>query len=32
MESDQDREDVLHLISRFNAELVAGVQSRLFSR
>ena len=32
MESDQDRDDVLHLISRFNAELVAGVQSKLFSR
>ncbi|MGC9322534.1 MAG: deoxynucleoside kinase [Kosmotogaceae bacterium] len=32
IESTQDRADVLHLISRFTAELMAGVQSRLFSR
>jgi len=32
IESAQDRADVLHLISRFTAELMAGVQSRLFSR
>jgi len=32
IESAHDRSDVLHLISRFTAELMAGVQSRLFSR
>ncbi|MBN2218749.1 MAG: deoxynucleoside kinase [Kosmotogaceae bacterium] len=32
IESGQDREDVLRLISRFTAELMAGVQSKLFSR
>ncbi len=32
MESIEDRADVLHLISRFTAELMAGVQSRLFTR
>ncbi|MCB1224109.1 MAG: deoxynucleoside kinase, partial [Mesotoga sp.] len=32
VENAQDREDVLRLISRFTAELMAGVQSKLFSR
>lgn len=32
IENSQDRDDVLRLISRFTAELMAGVQSKLFSR